>query len=150
MAMTANFATPAAAFCWLLSTPTVATAAAATAATAASVSATATAAPLQMFTVILCVVVVVAVAIVIVDVVPVAGNKDYDVMPGQCHSLHCNLLPSLLSRCFFRHHCRWCLQCPVAAAFTINGTSVSLLPLTAADLELPCKDNLLQRLKGLS
>ncbi len=43
------------------------------------------------------------------------------------HGPHCSLcfrsLPSLLSRCFHRHHCRWCLRCPAAAASNVDVAS---------------------------
>ncbi len=70
------------------------------------------------------VVTAVVIVVVIVVIVPVTV-VDNNVMPGPHPSLCSRSLPSLLSRCFLRHHWR-CLRCLMAAASTVNAVSVSM------------------------
>jgi hypothetical protein len=83
-----------------------------------------TADPLPTVVVMIVIIVTVAiVVVVIVIVVPVAAINN-DAMPGPRCSLCCQSLPSLLSRCFLRRHCR-CLRCPTASASAVDVVSVS-------------------------
>ncbi len=69
-------------------------------------------------------VVTVAVVVLVIIIAVSVAVVDNNVVPHPRCSLRCRSLPSMLSRCFLRHHCR-CLHRPAAAPSAINVVAFS-------------------------